>query len=238
MYSFLMIGQSNMAGRGYVQEVVPIENPRIHVLRNARWVEMFVPINPDRCFSGISLAESFADDFVKNYNTDVGLIPCADGGTCLDQWMPGELLFDNALNQARLAMRTSTIAGVLWHQGESDIRDERYLHYYTKCAHIFEALRKELSFSDNVPFLVGGLGDFLKEHKGKTDFGKYFKVNEALKKMADQYDYISYVSAEGLTGNPFPDDVHFNAQSLRTFGHRYFEEFRKRFPKLAENNYK
>jgi hypothetical protein len=35
--SFLMIGQSNMAGRGYLHEVKPIVNERIVMLRNGRW---------------------------------------------------------------------------------------------------------------------------------------------------------------------------------------------------------
>lgn len=34
MYSFLMIGQSNMAGRGFVHEAEPIQNSKLHVLRN------------------------------------------------------------------------------------------------------------------------------------------------------------------------------------------------------------
>lgn len=40
MKSFLMIGQSNMAGRGFVHEVVPIYNERIQMLRNGRWQMM------------------------------------------------------------------------------------------------------------------------------------------------------------------------------------------------------
>ena len=53
-------------------------------------------------------------------HVDVGLICCADGGTEPDQWQPGEPLFDHAVYQAKLAMRSSQITGVLWHQGESD----------------------------------------------------------------------------------------------------------------------
>ncbi|MBQ2401175.1 MAG: hypothetical protein II311_04070, partial [Lachnospiraceae bacterium] len=34
--------------------------------------------------------------------------------------MPGELLYDHAVMQSKLAQRTSEIAGILWHQGESD----------------------------------------------------------------------------------------------------------------------
>ena len=61
IHSFLLVGQSNMAGRGFAHEVEPIQNPRIKVLRNGRWQPMYVPVNPDRPFSGVNLAESFAD---------------------------------------------------------------------------------------------------------------------------------------------------------------------------------
>lgn len=232
MYSFLMIGQSNMAGRGHIDDVPPVVDSRIYMLRNGRWVGMFVPVNPDRKTAGVCLAESFAECFVQTYNTDVGLIPCADGGTRLDQWMPGELLYENALNQARLAMRTSELAGVLWHQGESDIGGERYLAYEEKCTHIFTSLRRDLELSEEIPFLVGGLGDFLKDHVGKTDFGNYFKINEALQCMTEKHSYISFVPAHGLTCYPWPDDMHFDAVSLREFGRRYFEAFHQRIPQL------
>lgn len=220
MYSFLMIGQSNMAGRGSAAEVAPIENDRLFVQRNGRWQPMYVPVNPDRPFSGISLAESFADMCSKKYNTDVGLIPCADGGTSLSQWQPGEALYDNAVFRARLAMRTSKLMGVLWHQGEGDCKSELYPYYEKKCMNVFESMRKDLGI-ENVPFIVGGLGDYLPEYDESTK--NYVHINASLKKMAHEHSYIGYVSAEGLTPNP--DNLHFNARSLREFGERYFGKF-------------
>ena len=107
IHSFLLIGQSNMAGRGFVNEVSPIENENVHVMRNGRWMFLYSPVNPDRPFSGICLAESFAEAYSKKHIVEFGLICCADGGTKIDQWMPGELLFDNAINNARLAARSS-----------------------------------------------------------------------------------------------------------------------------------
>ncbi len=40
-----------------------------------------------------------------------------------------------------------------------------------------------------------------------------------------QSNMAGYVTAEGLTSNP--DNLHFNAVSLREFGLRYYEEFEK-----------
>ena len=224
IHSFLLIGQSNMAGRGDFNDVEPIENGRIKILRNGRWQDMFYPVNPDRRFSGVNLAESFADAYSKEHNVDVGLIPCADGGTSLSQWRPGSLLYDNAVYQARLALRTSTIAGVLWHQGEGDCAPELYPLYEEKFVPILNSLKKELDLYD-VPFLLGGLGDFLKDCKLSENMKNYHNINVALKKIADENPMVGFVSAEGLGAKA--DNLHFNAKALREFGVRYYEEFKK-----------
>ena len=103
LHSFLLIGQSNAAGRGFMHEAGQLDNlgGRIKTLRNGLWFNMFRPINPDRPFSGVSFAETFAKEYaLANPGVQVGIIPCADGGTSIWQWQPGELLFDNALNCA------------------------------------------------------------------------------------------------------------------------------------------
>lgn len=61
MYSFLLIGQSNMAGRGYLKEAREIDTSRIYTLRNGRWNKMFRPINPDRSFSGVRVSLQLKD---------------------------------------------------------------------------------------------------------------------------------------------------------------------------------
>jgi len=220
MHSFLLIGQSNMAGRGYLNEAHEIDTSRIYTLRNGRWQKMFRPINPDRSFSGVSLAESFAEAYANTYHVDVGLICCADGGTKLDQWMPGELLFDNAVYNAKLAARTSEIRGILWHQGESDCSETLYPTYQVRFETMMHTLRKELNLN-NVPVILGGLGEFLAFYPVKN----YVHMNCVLQAIAADNEMIGFASAEGLTSNP--DNLHFNAQSLYTFGLRYFEEFEK-----------
>ena len=222
IHSFLLIGQSNMAGRGFVDEVEPISDPNLKVLRNGRWQRMYVPVNNDRAFSGVSLAESFALEYHCTHNVEVGLIPCADGGTCLDQWRVGGLLYDHAVMMAKLAQRTSTIAGVLWHQGESDCKEEYHPYYKEKFLKIMNAFRKDLGLYD-VPFMLGGLGSFLV--KVRPDLGNYPIINKALMEIAETNPMTGFVSAEGLTSNP--DNLHFNSKSLREFGIRYYKEFEK-----------
>ena len=200
-----------------------MENKQLKVLRNGRWQPMFRPVNPDRSFSGVNLGEFFADAYSKAHpDVAVGLIPCADGGTSLDQWQVGSLLYDHAVCQARLALRTSHIVGVLWHQGESDCSNDRYPLYRQKFQVIMEALRKDLDLQD-VPFLLGGLGDYLLHCDRMTDTGNYKFVNEQLRAMAQECPMTGYVSAEGLGSNP--DMLHFSAEALQEFGHRYYDVF-------------
>lgn len=224
IHSILIIGQSNMAGRGFVSEVEPIDNKNLFVLRNGRWRAMYVPVNPDRVKSGINLVESFADRYAKDHDVEVGIIPCADGGSCLDQWVPGSLLFDHAVFQAKLAQRTSTIAAVLWHQGESDCSPKRYPVYEKKLKVIMDAFRKELDLYD-VPFLFGGLGEYLEFCPREEHYENYVYVNEALRSYVEKEPMTGFVSAEGLGANP--DLLHFSAAALREFGNRYYDEFLK-----------
>ena len=98
MHSFLMIGQSNMAGRGYLKDVKQIYDEQVKTLINGRWHTMTEPINFDRPTSGVSLAASFAASWrLTNMNDQIGLIPCADGGSSLDDWAIDGALFENAI---------------------------------------------------------------------------------------------------------------------------------------------
>ncbi|WP_442870354.1 sialate O-acetylesterase [Anaerocolumna sp. AGMB13025] len=226
MKSFLMIGQSNMAGRGFLQEVPPIINERIQMLRNGRWQMMAEPVNFDRSVSGVSLAASFADAWCFQYTEDtVGLIPCAEGGSSLDDWAVEGELFGHAVSEAKFAMQNSTLTGILWHQGESDSAGGNYKVYYDKLLILIKALRTALG-AQEVPIILGGLGDFL----GKSGFGQqcteYNHINELIQKYAFEQANCYFVTAKGLTANP--DGIHLNAISQRYFGLRYFEAFHKK----------
>ena len=135
--SFLLVGQSNMAGRGDLTLENAITAPDCFMLRMGRWQPMSEPINVDRAVaegavprSGANLAASFAAQLQKETGAKIGLIPCADGGTRISQWQPGEVLFDHAVFQAKLAMRTSALTAILWHQGESDCLAPEQLEAY------------------------------------------------------------------------------------------------------------
>ncbi len=223
MKSVLLIGQSNMAGRGFLHEVTPIYRENIFMLRNGRWQMMAEPIHFDRAVAGVGPAASFAQAWCDaNENEQIGLIPCAEGGSSIDEWNVEGTLFRHAVSEAKFAMETSELIAILWHQGESDSYGGKYKDYYQKLNDLVTSFRKEL-FSPNIPFIVGGLGDYL----GKSGFGRscveHELINQELLKYAESNENCYFVTGENLYSNP--DGIHINAESQRRFGLRYFEAY-------------
>ncbi|MBR7112410.1 MAG: sialate O-acetylesterase [Clostridia bacterium] len=223
--SFLLIGQSNMAGRGEYADVAPIQNENCFMLRMGRWQKMSEPINVDRGIfdvkpkSGVGPGASFADSVANAYGWRVGLVSCADGGTKLSQWMPGEILYDHAVMMTKLAKRTSRLAGILWHQGESDCgSEEMLLTYKERFMAMITAMRKELGAED-LPLLIGELSENLKEKYNQEQRPK--RLNVIFHEIARELPNTAVVSAKDLALKP--DGIHFSAVAQREFGKRYFE---------------
>lgn len=228
IHSFLLVGQSNMAGRGNLTAENSITAPDCFMLRMGRWQEMSEPINVDRAVaeesrprSGANLAASFAAQLQKETGSQIGLIPCADGGTRISQWQPGEVLFDHAVFQAKLAERTSMLTAILWHQGESDcLAPEQLEAYPEQFLRTMRGFRKQLS---NLPIIVGELGH---PENGFHDTPAELvnEFNHRLPGLAAQLPRCAVVSAEGLTARP--DGLHFTTESLRTLGLRYLDAYK------------
>ena len=224
VYSFLLIGQSNMAGRGDFADVEPIKNKRCLMLRMGRWQIMSEPINPDRkifggsTHSGISLGASFANYFAEQSRYKIGLIPCADGGTRLNQWMPGEILYDHAVMMTKLALRTSKLAGILWHQGESDCNEQALVDsYQERFLTMITSLRRDLDAED-VPVIIGELSEKIDPERIGRGV-RIAQMNENFHEIAKVLPKCAVVSSADLTLKA--DNLHFNSESLREFGLRY-----------------
>jgi len=224
--SFLMIGQSNMSGRGDFGEVEQIHNNKCFVLRMGRWQPMSEPINVDRAIfngkfrSGVSLAASFADELSKYADIQVGLIPCADGDTKIKDWQPGEVLYDHAVAMAKLAMRTSDLSGIIWHQGESDCRGLNENEYRQDFLNLMTSLRRDIG--KNLPIIIGEISDKITD-KWKLD--SIDKMNSLLHMLQKELTLCEIVSVRGLELKN--DGVHFNSKSYRELGKRYFQKYKE-----------
>jgi len=223
---FLLMGQSNMSGRGRADEVSALGHPDILMWRDGRWMVAEEPLHtdkPERC--GIGLGISFAVELTsKTGLAPIGLVPCAAGGSPLKRWMPGEDLYECAVKEARAALEQGTLAGFLWHQGEHDsCIKEMADSYAERLAVMISSLRKELDAAE-VPFIAGELGPFLRDFSGAAHFEA---VNRHLRDLETRVPGYTCVSADGMTDNG--DSLHFNAKSLREFGIRYADALRSRF---------
>jgi hypothetical protein len=218
MKLFLLIGQSNMAGRGVVEAQDKIPVPGIFMLDKAgNWVPARDPVHFDKPqIAGVGLCSQFARDVLKaEPGQPVGLIPCAFGGTSLKQWEPGGKLYSDAVERTKTALKNGSLAAILWHQGEADSGPSLASSYSERFVAMISSLRKELG-AERTPLLIGELGRY-----GKG----YERINLELPKIPKTIPLCALVSSEGLTANP--DNVHFNAASLRTFGSRYAEAYFK-----------
>ncbi len=227
--SFLLIGQSNMAGRGDVRDVEPIKNENIVVLRMGRWQKFRTPVNmdrgvfPDRATVGVSLSESFANDVQGALGGYVGLIPCADGGTKLKEWMPGEILYENAVFNAKMAMKNSTLSGILWHQGESDCTsDEDVSLYKERFLKMITSLKCELGV--DVPVILGELSPKIDKNVLEWDVkDRPSKLNKVFYEIESELEKSKVVKAVDLT---LKDDfLHFDSKALRLLGSRYAKAY-------------
>lgn len=227
MQLFLLVGQSNMAGRGKVepQDTVPI--PRVLMLdRQQAWVPAVDPMHFDKPVAGVGLGRSFAARIADAQpGVTIGLIPAAVGGSPIDAWQPGVFYeptkshpWDDALARARVALKSGTLRAILWHQGESDATPELAPGYEAKLHDLIARFRAALDAPD-VPFIVGQLGQY---PDVPWDAPRRV-VDAAHRALPDKVRRTAFVSSDGLVHGG--DKVHFDTPSLRELGRRYAEAY-------------
>ena len=219
---FLLIGQSNMAGRGVVgdEDRIPIQGV-FAFSKEKTWVPAVDPIHfdrPDR--TGVGLGRSFATSLIgMKATTSVGLIPAAFGGSALHEWVPGSTHYVNAVERTKAALAAAApgahLRGILWHQGEADANDEeRAITYRLRFSKIIAALRNDLG-AEKVPVIVGQLGEFVQE----KSYSQLQRVNAELATVPLHVPRSGFVSSQGLKDKG--DQLHFDSPSLKEFGRRY-----------------
>jgi hypothetical protein len=225
LHLFLLVGQSNMAGRGDVEASDRQPLPRVIALdAGRRWVPALDPLHWDKPVAGVGLARSFAIEYLRTHapGVTVGLIPAACGGSPLSSWRPGAYFdethshpYDDAITRARSPQDRGTLRGILWHQGESDCSAELAPRYQSALVALIERLRHELR-APGVPFVIGQLGRF----DGAEPWSEWTRmVDQAHRDVAASVPAAAFVSSEGLTSKA--DHLHFDAASLRELGRRY-----------------
>ncbi|TDB67349.1 sialate O-acetylesterase [Arundinibacter roseus] len=218
---YLLIGQSNMAGRGAVDAHQAM--PGIWAINaEGKWKEASDPLHFDKPgVVGVGPGLAFAEALKTYGHTKaIGLIPCAVGGSGIDDWQPGAkhaqtgiYPYDAMIERVKIATKQGRIRAILWHQGESDSSVQKSEVYEKKLEQFFERLRKELK-APKTPILIGTLGDFFvnKQPQAAT-------INQIMTQFPQSHPNVYMVSAAGLTDKG--DQTHFDTASARELGKRY-----------------
>lgn len=215
---YLLIGQSNMAGRAAVESRDRAPDPRILMLDdNDRWVRAIDPVHTDKSIAGVGLCRSFARALTsKNPSITIGLIPCAVGGSALSQWEAGGELYDQAVKRTLKAMESGTLRGILWHHGETDATLMRASQTYgDRLAAMIPRLRSDLHSSD-VPLVVGQLGDFV---VANPSYLFAAAINHDTREIPDRVKRTACVDPHGLSHRG--DRIHFSREAVEELGKRY-----------------
>ena len=217
---YLLIGQSNMAGRGPVDEESKAVHPRVLMLNKSReWVPATDPLHFDKPVAGVGPGLAFGKKMAdENPKVRIGLIPCAVGATSIGVWAPGQEHkaththpYDDMLERARAAMKAGVLKGILWHQGESDQRNPGYGKLL---AELIARLRKDLSAPD-VPFVASELSPL-----NPANAGSVAAFNAIVQGMT--VSHYACVSGAGLTHKG--DKLHYDTASARLLGQRFAEK--------------
>ena len=224
---FLLVGQSNMAGRGTMEEQDRTPHPRVLMLNKAgAWVPAIDPLHFDKPAAGVGLGKTFGTLYAEAHpGITVGLIPCAVGGSPIDAWKPGAFYqatkshpWDDMMKRTELALKSGTLTGILWHQGESD-STAALAHGYEPNLHILIDLMR-LQFAEfDVPFIAGQMGKFADAPWDDA----HMQVDRAHRDLPKRMKRTAFASADGL--NHRGDKTHFDSPSYREFGRRYFDAF-------------
>jgi len=224
LWVFIMAGQSNMAGRGYVESSDTLFNRRIITInRDNEWIYAKEPLHlyqPE--LTGLDCGLSFATELLRYIpkHITIALIPTAVGGSSIDKWTDdtlykGMYLKSNFMQKVDLAKSKGQIKAILWHQGESDATDEKIPRYENRLKELFSFFREYINTED-LPVIVAELGQYSDQQKYG---GKWNQINTIIHKVANEQPFTFLVATGDLYSNS--DRIHFNGPSQRELGRRF-----------------
>lgn len=219
MMIFLLCGQSNMAGRDTTALADQTTDPRILTLdAKNQWGVARDPIHAQtgRILPGVGPGIAFAQAVLAEHpDYTIGLVPCAVGGSPLSRWEKDGDLHAAALARAREAQASGILAGLLWHQGESDsTKLALAATYAARLQQMASDFRAELNTPD-LPIVVGQLGPFLIP----ADYPYAATVRAALADLPHNLPHCGLADSTGLHDKG--DQLHFDAASARKLGARF-----------------
>ncbi len=217
---YLLIGQSNMAGRGPIEaeDEGEIEGCELFNFSEA-WEPATNPLNQystirkDLDQQQLNPGYGFALRMREvRPGITLGLVVNARGGTNISEWEKGTTYYNEAIRRARAAREggAGRLAGILWHQGESNSSQTN--SYMDRLAALIADFRADLGDPD-LPFVIGQL-----ERDDTTVEVKDRPLNDVLVLLPAMVPNTACATTEGLTTL---DGTHFDSASQRELGRRY-----------------
>ena len=231
VWVFIMAGQSNMAGRGFVEpnDTIP-EKRLLSINKDGQLIIAKEPLHfYEPSLTGLDCGYSFGKTMIKNIpgNISVLIIPTAIGGSSISQWLADSLyrnvkLYSNFIEKVGIAKQYGIIKGILWHQGESDANDKNIALYKERLSKLFIKFRHVIGNND-LPILLGELGTFSKDKE-------YFSlINKAIHDYSVQDKNTTVITTSDLKDKG--DSLHFNSKGQRKMGRRFAEAYLNKFNK-------
>ena len=224
---FILAGQSNMAGRGFVEPKDTIPDKRIlSVNKDGKLIIAKEPLHfYEPKMAGLDCGLSFAKALLKDIPENITLliIPCAVGGSSISQWLGDSThrevkLLANFLEKAALGVQYGQIKAVLWHQGESDATEKSIPVYDKRLSELFNIFRNTIK-NDTLPILIGELGSFSKNNEN------WQQINQKIRDYSRSDKYSAVISTKDLKDKG--DKVHFDSEGQRLMGQRFADAYLK-----------
>jgi len=231
---FLLVGQSNMKGRGLI-DPKPVTSKRNLFLhpREQGWYVSRDPLHsagtPDLIDgsdnAGTGPGMSFAMSLLEEHRAmAIGLIPAAVGGASINAYKTD--LFDRSLKfmaagREQSPIRTE-IKAILWLQGESDATEGGYASYEAKLLDLVDRYRTEFK-NPELPFIACTIGSFIHPHKR---FTRSREINEILLKLPSKRKHTTCVDARDLTVTT-GDKLHYGKDAQVEIGKRFAAAYLK-----------
>jgi hypothetical protein len=235
---FLLIGQSNMKGRGLI-DMAPKTDPRIWFLHPERrnWFVAREPLHaigtpekPDPGDNaGTGSGMSFAMNILGKTQDDViGLIPAAIGGAPISAYDKDGKLYVRSLEMLqdgrKLSSAQKSVRAILWLQGESDSNTQAQLDAYeARLLDLIDRYRRDLGDPD-LPFIVCTIGSFIAAGEKAKRFPFSEEINKILLNLPEKRKRTACVDARDLVGH-IGDQLHYDTGSQIEIGKRYAKAY-------------
>lgn len=235
---WILAGQSNMQGVGFTKHTPKaIDEVRAYYM-DERWAPAKEPVHnmwaakdrahllvknrtvlpPKNLAIGAGPGAAFGHKMFGYSGIPQGLVPCALGGTSMNQWSPSlKKEGDKSLYGAmygRFLKQGARVAGILWYQGCSDAGIDACKVYASKMKNFVRSCRRDFKNKD-LPFLMVQIGRVISAERNEE---YWTRIRDEQNKLSDVFKKNFAVVA--ATDLELEDIIHITGKDHNILGRR------------------